>query len=116
MVLLVIDALKISKTLELVQDSHQLSVARMELLLLELLSLVPISAEETIDLELGARVLQMLLDSLEGFDGLGTAEAFNFKALTFVFDMFLEVLKINALLDLVIVAPVQNFNLAQHLI
>ena len=88
MVLLVIDALKISKTLELVQDSHQLSMTRMELFLLELLSLVPISAEETIDLELRTRVLQMLLDSFEGFYGLGTAEAFNFKALTFVFDMF----------------------------
>jgi hypothetical protein len=88
----------------------------MELLLLELLSLKPISTEETIDLKFRARVLQMLLDSFEGLNRLGTAEAFNFKALTFVFNVFLEVFQIDALLDLTIVAPMQNFNLAQHLI
>lgn len=86
------------------------------MLLFELLSLKPISTEETIDLELGTGVLEMLLDSFEGLDRLGTAEAFNFKALTFVFNVFLEILQIYALLDLVIVASVQNFNLAQHLI
>lgn len=92
MVLLVVDALKISKTLELVQDSHQLSVASMELLLLELLSLEPVPAEETIDFKLGARELQMLLDSFEGLNGLGAAEAFNLKALTLVLNVLLEVL------------------------
>ena len=63
----------------------------MELLLFELFSLEPVSTEEAIDLEFGARVLQMLLDSLEGLNGLRTAEAFNFKALTFVFNMLFEV-------------------------
>jgi hypothetical protein len=63
----------------------------MELLLFELFSLEPVSAEEAIDLEFGARVLQMLLDTLEGFNRLRTAEAFNFKALTFVFNMLFEV-------------------------
>ena len=63
----------------------------MELLLFELFSLEPVSTEEAIDLEFGARVLQMLLDSLEGLNRLRTAEAFNFKALTFVFNMLFEV-------------------------
>jgi hypothetical protein len=67
-IFLIIDALKISKTLEFVEDTHQFTVARMKLLHLELLSLEPVSTEEAIDFELGARILQMLLNSFKSLD------------------------------------------------
>jgi hypothetical protein len=73
---------QISQTLKLGQDLHKLSVARMELLHLKLLPLVPIATEVAVELELGAGVLQVLLDSLEGLDCLGAAEALYFEALT----------------------------------
>ena len=116
MVLLVTNALEITKTSELVQDSHKLSMARMELLLLELLSLEPVTTEEAIDLELGTRILEMLLDTFKGLDGLRTAKALDLEALTLIFDVLLKILKVHALLDLVVIASVQNFDLTQHLV
>jgi hypothetical protein len=57
-------ARQFAQTLELVQDLHEFSMARMELFHFELFSLEPVSTEVTIDLELWARVFEMLLDTL----------------------------------------------------
>lgn len=89
MVLLVVDTLEVTETLELVQDTHKFSMARMELLHLKLFSLEPIPTEEAVDLEFGARVLQMLLDAFQSLDRLATAKALDIKALTLFIYMLL---------------------------
>ena len=88
----------------------------MELGHLELLSLEPVTAEIAIDLEFGALVFQMFLNSLERLDLLGATEALYFESLALVLDMLLEVLQVDALLDLRLVAAVEHFDLTKHLI
>ena len=116
MVFLIVDALKVSKTLKLVKDTHEFPMARMELLHLKLFSLEPVSAKVAINLELRTSVLQVLLNSFEGLDGLRTAEALDFEALALDIDVLLKIFEIDTLLDLIVIAPMQNFNLSKHLI
>lgn len=88
----------------------------MEFLHLELFSLEPVTAEITIDLKFRTIVLKMLLDSLQGLDLLWTAKTFDFKALALDIDMLFEIFKKDALLNLVIIAPMQDLDLTKHLI
>lgn len=78
--------------LELIQDRRELAVARVEVGILEMLSLVPTATKVAVDLELLAIVLQMLVDTFDGLDRLSTREALDLHALAFVFDMLFKVL------------------------
>jgi len=85
-------------------------------LALELLAGDPLSAEVAVDLELGALVLDVALDALEGLNFLSTGEALDFESLALVLDMLLQLLEQNAELLLVGIAAVENLDLAKHLV
>ena len=78
----------------------------------ELLSLEPASTEVAIDLQLGAIISQMLVNSFDSLNNLTTAKAFNLHALALVPDMPFKILHENALWNLVFIASMKNFDLA----
>lgn len=104
-----------SISLELFKNVGELGLARVLLGVLELLSLIPVAAEVAIDLELRTVVFQMLVDALESLDGLAAGDTDYLHALALVENVALEVLQEHALLDLVLVAPVEHLDLAKHL-
>ena len=91
-------------------------MTRMELIHLELLPLIPVSAEVAINFKPRARILQMLLDTLQSLNRLGAGKALNFEALAFEIDVLFKVFQVDTLLNLGLVATMENFDLPKHLV
>jgi len=82
--------------------------------ILKVFSRPPIATELAVDLQLWAFVLHMVLDGFEGLYFTLAAEALNFKALAFIFNMLFKVLEIDLLGNLVLSALMHDLDLAEH--
>jgi hypothetical protein len=91
-------------------------MATVKLRIFKLLSLVPVSTVVAIDLQLRAVISQMLVNSFDSLNNLTAAKALNLHALALVLDMLFKVFQEYALLNLVVVASMEDFDLAQHLV
>lgn len=99
-------------SLEFFKNSANLTVATVKLWVFELFSLIPVSTVVAIDLQLGAVISQMLVNSFDSLNNLTAAKAFNLHALALVLDVLFKIFQEDALLNLVVIASMENFDLA----
>ena len=104
-----------ARSLELMQNLQQVVVTLVDLLVFEICSCKPVAAHVAVDLDLRTFVLDVPLRTLEGLDTLEAGKAFDLEAETLVLDVLLEVAQVDALLHLLGITAVQNFDLADHL-
>jgi hypothetical protein len=87
-------------------------VATVILSVFELLSLIPVSTVVAINLQLGAVISQMLVNSFDSLNNLTAAKAFNLHALSFVLNVLFKIFQEYTLMNLVVVTSMENFYLS----
>ena len=88
----------------------------MHRLILKLVSLKRITAEETLNLQLWTVKLNMFDNPLDRFEFLLAAETLDFISLTLVFKMFFNVFHQHILLYLVVEAFMLDLDLSYHVL
>lgn len=81
----------------------------------ELFSRNGLAAEVAVYYYSWALELDVPSDSFKSFDLFEATEALNLKALTFVLEMLLQIIKVNLLLHLAFLTSVHYFYLTEHL-
>ena len=94
----------------------ELRFARMNSLVLKLVSRKRVRAEEAIDFQFWAVIFDVLDDSFDGFNFLVAWKTLYIIAFAFVFQMLFDVLHENTLLDLIVEAAVLDFDFTNHVL